>query len=73
MLGVCGLQIVACTFCLLFGSYFLLKAVAKDIKEDLLSMDENWKINQDRVQIRESFGEFIENHADAVQLSTTCR
>lgn len=71
--SLCMIQIISCTINLLIGSSLLLNAITKDIKEDLVSMDKNWKNNQNPVQIRENFAEIIKNRASAVQLSTKCR
>lgn len=54
---------------LTFGGSFMLKAITNQIKKDVVSMDENWKANQDPVEIREQFHEMIQNRADTDQLS----
>lgn len=68
--GECLLQTISSTFSLLLGSCLLMKTIANHIKEDLVSMDKNWKTNRNSVELRQKFGEAIENHANAVQLST---
>lgn len=55
---------------LTFGGSFMLKAITINIKEDVISIDENWKANQNPVEIKQQFHEMIQNLADTDQLST---
>lgn len=68
--GVWAIQIVTLTYSLLIGLCLLLRSITKHLKEDLLSMDEKWKINQNPVKLKKRFGKIIANIANAVQLST---
>lgn len=68
--GLWVIQIVTYTYSLLVGFCLSLRAITKHLKEDLLSMDKKWKINQNPVKLKERFGKTIENIANAVQLST---
>lgn len=54
---------------LTFGGSFMLKAITINIKEDIISIDENWKANQNAVEIKQQLHEMIQSHADTDQLS----
>lgn len=60
---------MSCMLVLTFGGSFMLKAITNHIKEDVVSIDENWKANQDPVEIKKQFHEMIQNRADTDQLS----
>lgn len=67
------LQIAACVVICLLGLSLWFNAINKHITEDINSMNENWKSNQDPVELKERLYETIQNRAEAVQLSIEFR
>lgn len=53
----------------LLGIFMFLAAFVDDMKQSLNTIDQNWKTNRNTVELIKDFGENIQFHADAKQLS----